>query len=195
MLPILSFNTPAFEQPESPGQPIATDGPLATRCPWNLTIAGKAEYYDAAGTTSIPQTLGEALVLLYICAHPPEHFWQARPPEHEDGTDSALPLGMDPVSLRRDIAAWAARTIRHDKEAEAMALALRIWVDGHATCALPTDASAQKKTAPPLTGLSATPTSSPMETPPNETTSSTACPSAPSTPPSTPDSTPPESIA
>ena len=197
MLPILSF--PTLTGPAAPttpaAPPVIPDAPLATRCPWNLTIAGKAEYYDAAGTTSIPQTLGEALVLLYICAHPPEHFWQARTPEHEDGTDSALPLGMDPVSLRRDIAAWAARTIRHDEEAAAMALALAIWISGHATYALPTDAPAQKKMDPPPTGLSATSSSSPEETPPSETTCSTACPSAPPTPPSTPDSTPPASIA
>jgi hypothetical protein len=63
---------------------------------------------------------------------------------------------MDPVSLRRDIAAWAARTIRHDEEAAAMALAALIWVDGHATYASPIDGPAQKKTEPAPTGLSPT---------------------------------------
>ena len=153
MLPITEIHLPgltasAAPAPAAPAPDTAT--PIARRCRWNLTISGKAEYYDAAGTTSIPQSLGEAIVLLYIAAHLPEHFWTSRAPEHEDGMDTVLPFGMDPVSLRRDIAAWAARTFRHDEDAAIMALALQIWVDGHATYAVPIDVPSQKKngTAP-----------------------------------------------
>ena len=140
--PGLPGTAPATQPSAAPAQ---LDGPLATRFPWRLTIAGKAEYYDAAATNYLPQSLSEAIVLLYICAHPTEHMWQARSPEHEDGVDSALPLGMDPVGLRKSIALWAARSLRHDEDAEVMALALQLWVDGHATFATPTDGSAQKK--------------------------------------------------
>ena len=198
MLPITEIHLPGLTASAAPA-PAApapdTTTPIARRCRWNLTISGKAEYYDAAGTTSIPQSLGEAIVLLYIAAHPPEHFWTSRSPEHEDGMDTVLPFGMDPVSLRRDIAAWAARTFRHDEDAEILALAALIWVDGHATYAVPIDASAQKKTEPLPTGLKPTSNSSPEETPGNDTTPSTDSPSGMPTPPCTPASMPPESIA
>lgn len=190
--PGLSGAAPAAQPSAAPEQ---LDGPLATRFPWRLTIAGKAEYYDAAATNYLPQSLSEAIVLLYICAHPTEHMWQARSPEHEDGVDSALPLGMDPVGLRKSIAMWAARSLRHDEDSEVMALALQLWVDGHATFATPVDGSAQKKTDPLPTGLSPTSTSSPTETQPDETTCSTACPSAMPTLPCMPDFMQPESIA
>ena len=195
--PIVDFQglpgtAPAAQPASAPAQ---LDGPLATRFPWRLTIAGKAEYYDAAATNYIPQSLSEAIVLLYICAHPTEHMWQARSPEHEDGVDSALPLGMDPVGLRKSIALWAARSLRHDEDAEVMALALQLWVDGHATFATPVDGSAQKKTDRLPIGLSHTSTSSATETQPDETMSSTDCPSAMPTQPCMPDSTQPESIA
>lgn len=198
MLPITEIHLPglttsAAPAPAAPAPDTAT--PIARRCRWNLTISGKAEYYDAAGTTSIPQSLGEAIVLLYIAAHPPEHFWTSRAPEHEDGVDSALPFGMDPVSLRRDIAAWAARTFRHDEDAAIMALALQIWVDGHATYAVPIDAPSQKKTEPLPTGPSVTSSSLPVAIPGNDTTPSTVSLSGRPTPPCTPASTHPESIA
>jgi hypothetical protein len=177
----------------APAPAVNLEKPLISRFPWRLTIAGKAEYYDAAATTSIPQTLSEALVFLYVCAHPTEHFWSPRTPEHEDGSDSALPLGMDPVSLRRAIATWAASAIRHNEEGEAHALALKLWVYGHATMATPIGDAPQKKTEPPLTGLSATSTSSPMETPPAATTCSTECLCEKCMPACMPDSTLPES--
>lgn len=186
---------PAVKDSLTPPAPPQLDGPLATRFPWRLTIAGKAEYYDAAATNCLPQSLSEAIVLLYICAHPTEHMWQARSPEHEDGVDSALPLGMDPVGLRKSIALWAARSLRHDEDTEVMALALQLWVDGHATFAAPADGSSQKKTDPRPIGLSPTSTSSPTETQPGETTCSTECPSAMPTLPCMPVSTQPESIA
>jgi hypothetical protein len=195
--PVIDFpslpGTAPAAQPAS--QPAQLDGPLATRFPWRLTIAGKAEYYDAAATNYLPQSLSEAIVLLYICAHPTEHMWQARAPEHEDGVDSVLPLGMDPVGLRKSIALWAARSLRHDEDAELMALALQLWVDGHATFATPTDGSAQKKTDRLPTGLSPMSTSSPTETQPDETTSSIDCPCAMPTQQCMPDSTQPASIA
>jgi hypothetical protein len=102
---------------------------------------------------------------------------------------------MDPVSLRRDIAAWASRTFRHDEDAAIMALALQIWVDGHATYAVPIDVPSQKKTEPLPTGPSATSSYSPEETPGNDTTPSTDFLSGMPTPLCTPDSMPPASIA
>ena len=188
--PGLSGAAPAAQPSAAPAQ---LDGPLATRFPWRLTIAGKAIYYDAAGTTTIPHTLSEALILLWVCSHPTEQAWQSREPEHEDGVDSALPLGLDLVELRRHIAKWADGALRHDEDVAAVLMAQTLWIHGHATFATPTGEPAQKKTKDSSTGLSPTSSTSPTETQPSGTMSSTGCSSETPTHPSMPDSKPQES--
>lgn len=175
---------PAMAAPTAaPAPAVNLDKPLISRFPWCLTIAGKAIYYDAAGATSLPSTLSEALILLWICAHPTELCWQSRAPEHEDGVDTALPLGLDLVELRRQIAVWADQSIKHSEDSSALLLAQSLWIHGHATFAVPVEEAPQKKTELSSTGQSPTCSTSLMETQQNATMSSTEWPSETPMPP------------